>query len=62
VVAAYAGYLTRLPDWKSSVIIRGTGHFKNELKIENTLDPSPYLGLKGSVDDDWSRPITCSEG
>ncbi len=118
VVAAYPGYLTRLPDWKSSVIVRvpedplhpgqqiwlyythmadpsgnsfissefpagtseqlieagtllgyqgdysgdpsnpvgvhlhfsivkddGTGKFKNELDIDNTLDPSPYLGL-----------------
>ena len=121
VVAAYAGYLTRLPEWKSSLIIRiphdplhaerqiwtyythladaqgnslinpdfppgtheryvaagtllgyqgnysgdplhpvgvhlhfsivldeGHGHFKNELRIENTLDPAPYLGLSGS--------------
>jgi hypothetical protein len=23
----------------------GTGQFKNELEIKNTLDPSPYLGL-----------------
>jgi len=118
ILAAYSGFLTRLPDWKSTVIIRiprdplnparqiwtyythladpegrsfvssdfptgtseqyveagtvlghqgnysgdaenpvgmhlhfsivqddGTGHFKNELKIENTLDPIPYLGL-----------------
>ena len=118
VIAAYPGYLTRLPDWKSTVIVRipsdplqpgrqiwtyythlaeadgtslidpafppdtnevfvpagmllgrqgnysgtagsptgvhlhfsivlddGNGEFKNELEIENTLDPSPYLGL-----------------
>jgi hypothetical protein len=118
VISAYAGYLTRLPDWKSSVIIRipddplhpgrqiwayythmaspdgesyiasdyppgatevyveagallghqgnfsgtpgnpvgvhlhfsivqdnGQGKFLNELDINNTLDPSPYLGL-----------------
>ncbi len=118
VVAAYSGYLSRQPDWKSTVIIRipqdplqpgrqiwtyythladeqgasfildqfppgieevwveagallgyqgnysgdpnnpvgvhlhfsivkddGSGKFLNELKIENTLDPSPYLGL-----------------
>lgn len=118
VVAAYPGYLTRLLDWKSAVIVRvpddplqpgrqiwlyythmadrfgnsfiapefpagaseipieagtflgyqgdysgdpnnpvgvhlhfsiveddGTGEFKNELEIANTLDPSPYLGL-----------------
>jgi hypothetical protein len=118
VIAAYGGYLTRLPDWKSAVIVRvpddplrpgrqiwlyythmadrfgnsfissefpagttekqieageflgyqgdysgdpnnpvgvhlhfsiveddGRGRFKNELEINNTLDPSPYLGL-----------------
>jgi hypothetical protein len=118
VVAAYPGYLTRLPDWKSAIIVRvpsdplkperqiwlyythmadqygksfisdefpagtsekyieagtllgyqgdysgdpnnpvgvhlhfsivqddGNGHFKNELDIKNTYDPSPYLGL-----------------
>ena len=118
VISAYPGYLTRLPDWKSSVIVRvpsdplnpgkqiwlyythmadnegnsfissefpagisekyieagtllgyqgnysgdpgnpvgvhlhfsiveddGNGQFKNELEIDNTLDPSPYLGL-----------------
>lgn len=118
VIAAYAGYLTRLPHWKSSLIIRvpqdplvpqrqiwtyythmadeegrsliqarfppgtteqyvsagtllgyqgnfsgnplnpvgvhlhfsiilddGQGNFRNELVFENTIDPSPYLGL-----------------
>ena len=118
VLAAYDGYLTRLPDWKSSLIQRvpsdplhpgqqiwlyythladpqgnslidahfppgtsevfipagsllgyqgnysgtpgapvgvhlhfsivgddGKGHFLNELQIENTFDPSPYLGI-----------------
>jgi hypothetical protein len=118
VISAYPGYLTRLPEWKSAVIVRvpsdplnhgtqiwlyythmadqygnsfisdefpagisekfieagvflgyqgdysgdpvnpvgvhlhfsiveddGTGQFKNETEIENTLDPSPYLGL-----------------
>ncbi len=119
VIAVYAGYLTRLPEWKSSVIVRipndplqpgrqiwlyythmadssgrsyistsfppgttgqyieagtvlgrqgnysgdpnnpvgvhlhisvvhddGSGHFKNELDINNTYDPSPYFGLR----------------
>jgi hypothetical protein len=118
VVSAYPGYLTRLPEWKSALIVRvpndplnpgrqiwlyythmadrfgnsyiveefpagtsekpieagiflgyqgdfsgdsnnpvgvhlhfsiveddGTGEFKNELDIDNTLDPSPYLGI-----------------
>jgi peptidoglycan LD-endopeptidase LytH len=133
VVAAYDGYLTRLADWVSTVIIRvpadplqparqiwtyythmagaqgqgylsadfppgtselfvtagtqlgyqgnysgdpanpvgmhlhfsivkddGGGHFLNELRIENTLDPSPYLGLAGNAADDWSAPVTCA--
>lgn len=119
VIAAYPGYLTRLPEWKSSVIVRvpsdplnpgtqiwvyythmadrdgssyiapdfppgtyelfveagtllgyqgnysgdpnnptgvhlhfsivrddGSGGFRNELEIGNTLDPSPYLGMR----------------
>lgn len=123
VYAAYPGYLTRLADWRSSVIIRipddplrpgrqiwtyythmasqagesfisdrfpagteerfvrsgtllgyqgnysgdpdnptgihlhfsivkddGAGNFLNELRIENTLDPSPYLGIDVSAD------------
>jgi len=118
VISSYPGFLTRLPEWKSAVIVRvpsdplnpdtqiwlyythmadqfvnsfisddfpagtfekpidagvfigyqgdysgdpnnpvgvhlhfsivqddGTGQFKNELEIDNTLDPSPYLGL-----------------
>jgi hypothetical protein len=39
----------------------GHGKFLNELRIENTLDPSPYLGLPGGVEDDWSQPITCGD-
>lgn len=131
VYAAYEGYLTRLPDWKSTVIIRhddplhpgqtiwtyythmaskdgntsfivddfppgmaevwveqGTligyqgiyagrgvpvglhlhfsiikseknGSFKNEAKLGNTLDPSPYFGLPLNVKDRPKRPILC---
>jgi hypothetical protein len=29
----------------SIVLDNGQGHFRNELDINNTLDPSPYLGL-----------------
>lgn len=123
VIAAYAGYLTRRPDWKSSLIIRipsdprqperqiwtyythmadpegrsliaerfppgveevlvsagtllgyqgnysgdpdnpvgvhlhfsivkddGHGSYLNELKIDNTLDPFPYLGLSAAAE------------
>jgi hypothetical protein len=132
IVAAYPGYLTRLPEWKSSVIIRipndplhpgrqiwvyythmadtegnsfiaaefpagtfekevqagtrlgyqgnysgdpgnqiwvhlhlsivkddGTGHFKNELDINNTYDPSPYLGLQLNARQNRDRIPVC---
>jgi peptidoglycan LD-endopeptidase LytH len=132
VVAVYPGYLTRLPDWKSTVIIRipsdplaperqiwiyythmagpdgasfvspqfppgtsevyvdagtllgyqgnysgaagnpvgvhlhfsivrddGQGRFLNELEIENTLDPSPYLGLPLNANHNPDQPPVC---
>lgn len=134
VYAAYDGYLTRLEDWKSTVIIRipsdplhpgqqiwtyythmadangnstvdfhfppgsyevfvkagtllgtqgnysgtpgspvgvhlhfsivkddGTGKFKNELEIANTLDPSPYFGLDLNADTADQALILCPE-
>jgi murein DD-endopeptidase MepM/ murein hydrolase activator NlpD len=134
VYAAYSGYLTRLPDWKSSLIIRipidplrpsrqiwtyyahmaseegtsyiasdfpagitdvyveagtllgyqgnysgdpnnptgvhlhfsivqddGTGKFLNELKIQNTLDPSPYFGMILNAREDPLDPPRCPE-
>jgi len=133
VFAAYPGYLTRLPDWKASLIIRipddplqpgrqiwtyythmadvkgnsfidptyppgtnevfveaGTplgyqgnfsgdpgnptgihlhfsivldneqGRFRNELEIDNTLDPSPYLGLPLNARDNPDLIPLCS--
>lgn len=135
VLAAYPGYLTRLPDWKSSVIVRvpsdplqpgrqiwvyythmadaggrsyisenfppgtyerpveagtllgyqgnysgdpynptgvhlhfsivlddGRGHFRNELDIRNTLDPSPYLGLPLNANTHTGEGIVCAAG
>jgi len=132
VIAAYPGYLTRLPDWKSSVIVRipndplqpgrqiwvyythladsngrsfistdfppgtteqyvatgtvlgrqgnysgdpnnpvgvhlhisvvrddGSGHFKNELEINNTYDPSPYFGLRLSARENPDQIPVC---
>ena len=132
VISAYPGYLTRLPEWKSAVIVRvpsdplnpgqqiwlyythmadrngnsfisdefpagtseksidagtflgyqgdysgdpnnpvgvhlhfsiveddGTGQFENELDIENTLDPSPYLGLPLNAYENRDRVPTC---
>jgi hypothetical protein len=133
VVAAYSGFLSRLPEWKSTVIIRlpadplnpssqiwtyythmadangvsyvspefppgtseifvtagtflgyqgdysgdpnnpvgvhlhfsivqddGQGSFRNELKIENTLDPSPYLGLPLNASQNPSGIVGCA--
>jgi peptidoglycan LD-endopeptidase LytH len=135
VVAAYPGYLTRLPEWKSSVIVRvpndplnperqiwlyythmadsrgnsfisadfppgtaekfidagtvlgrqgnysgdpnnpvgvhlhfsivrddGTGHFKNELDINNTYDPTPYLGLALNASENPDKIPVCEQG
>jgi murein DD-endopeptidase MepM/ murein hydrolase activator NlpD len=132
VMAAHAGYLTRMPGWKSTVIIRipsdplepgqqiwtyythmadqngssyispefppgtsevfieagtflgyqgdfsgdpdnpvgvhlhfsivkddGQGGFLNELEIENTLDPSPYLGLSVNASQNQDGIVTC---
>lgn len=134
VYAAYSGYLSRLPDWKSSVIIRipqdplhpgrqiwtyythmadrfgnsfivddfpagtqevlveagtllgyqgdysgdphnpvgvhlhfsvvkddGRGNFLNELRIQNTLDPSPYLGLPLNARQNRGEIPVCGE-
>jgi peptidoglycan LD-endopeptidase LytH len=132
VIAAASGYLTRMPDWKSSVIVRipsdplkagrqiwvyythmadsdgnsfissdfppgaheqyieagtflgyqgnysgdpnnpvgvhlhfsivrddGSGHYTNELKIENTYDPSPYLGLRLNANENTDQIPVC---
>lgn len=134
VVAAYPGYLTRLPDWKSSVVVRvpedplrpgrqiwlyythmadssgtsyitpdfppgtteqyieagtllgyqgnysgdsynpvgvhlhfsivlddGNGSFRNELDFQNTLDPSPYLGLPLNARESDGEMIACGQ-
>lgn len=134
VIAAYPGYLTRLPEWKSSLIVRvpddplqpgrqiwlyythladregrslissqfppgtaevyveagtflgyqgnysgnalnpvgvhlhfsivkddGKGHFKNELDIRNTYDPSPYFGLALNARENREQIPLCEE-
>jgi hypothetical protein len=35
------------------------GRFKNEGRLRNTLDPSPYFGLPLNIDDHPDRPIRC---
>jgi len=135
VVAAYDGYLTRLPEWKSAVILRvpsdplnpsrqiwlyfthmadkdgnsfispdfppgtyeqfipagtflgrqgnysgdpnnptgvhlhfsivlddGQGHFRNELDINNTLDPTPYLGIEVNANRNQGEIPLCQAG
>lgn len=135
VVAAYDGYLTRLPEWRSAVILRipddplqpgrslwlyyahmadadgrsyistafppgtrerwvpagthlgyqgnysadpnnptgmhlhfsivlddGSGSFRNELRIENTLDPGPYLGVVVDAERAGDEPAVCVSG
>jgi peptidoglycan LD-endopeptidase LytH len=37
----------------------GTGQFKNELDIDNTLDPSPYLGLSLNAYENRDRVPLC---
>jgi peptidoglycan LD-endopeptidase LytH len=132
VYAAYSGYLSRLPDWKSTVIIRipsdplnpgrqiwtyythmanqsgesyilgefppgtsevyveegtllgyqgnysgdpnnptgvhlhfsivkddGNGSFRNELEIKNTIDPSPYLGMRLNAEENPDQVPVC---
>jgi hypothetical protein len=134
VVATYTGFLTRLPDWKSSLILRipddplepgrqiwvyythmadangnsfisaqfplgtrekyveagtllgyqgnysgdpnnpvgvhlhisvvrddGSGHFKNELDINNTYDPSPYWGLRLNAQENPDQIPVCGK-
>jgi hypothetical protein len=37
----------------------GSGRFLNELKIKNTLDPSPYLGLPLNADENRGTIAVC---
>jgi murein DD-endopeptidase MepM/ murein hydrolase activator NlpD len=43
----------------SIVLDDGQGGFRNELKIENTLDPSPYLSLPLNADQNANQVVTC---
>jgi hypothetical protein len=42
------------------MVIMLEGSFRNELKIENTLDPTPHLGLSLNASQNPNRVITCS--
>jgi peptidoglycan LD-endopeptidase LytH len=43
----------------SIVLSDEAGFFRNETQIGNTLDPSPYLGMRVNVLDRAPRPIGC---
>jgi len=40
----------------------GSGRFMNELEIENTLDPSPYLGLPLNAKANGGQAPVCAGG
>ena len=44
----------------SIVTSEDDGSFKNEAVLDNTLDPSPYLGMDVKIDNLPARPIQCS--
>lgn len=44
----------------SIVLDDGRGSFRNELKIENTLDPTPYLGLSLNASHNLIQVVTCT--
>lgn len=43
----------------SIVLDDGQGRFRNELEVANTLDPSPYLGLKLNADTNRDKVPLC---
>lgn len=45
----------------SIVLDDGSGRFKNELKIQNTLDPSPYLGLSVNANQNTGEVPVCGD-
>jgi murein DD-endopeptidase MepM/ murein hydrolase activator NlpD len=44
----------------SIVLDDGSGHYLNELKIQNTLDPSPYLGMQHNAKTAGAAIPVCS--
>jgi murein DD-endopeptidase MepM/ murein hydrolase activator NlpD len=43
----------------SVVASEADGSFKNEARLDNTLDPSPYLGMNVNIRGKPERPIMC---
>ena len=46
----------------SIVTSNDDGSFRNEAILENTIDPSPYLGVDLNADTQLLRPVVCSSG
>jgi murein DD-endopeptidase MepM/ murein hydrolase activator NlpD len=43
----------------SIVLSEESGAFKNESVLDNTLDPSPYFGMRMNIEELPTRPIRC---
>jgi murein DD-endopeptidase MepM/ murein hydrolase activator NlpD len=46
----------------SIVLDDGQGHFRNELDINNTLDPTPYLGIEVNANRNQGEIPLCQAG
>ena len=44
-----------------SIVLDDNGHFRNELDIRNTLDPSPYLGIELNAHNNHGEIPLCVE-
>jgi hypothetical protein len=53
------GYAVAMHLHFSIVLSDADGNFLNEALLENTLDPSPYLGLPLDIADQPQMPIRC---
>lgn len=64
----YQGNYSGTPDTPTGVHLHisivkddGSGHYTNESRIKNTLDPSPYFGLSLNAASFPARPVLCSQ-
>ena len=46
----------------SIVLDDGQGHFRNELDVNNTLDPTPYLGIEVNANRNQGEIPLCQAG
>jgi len=59
--AGFVNYRVGLHVHFSIVTSEDDGSFKNEGALDNTLDPSPYLGMDVKIDNLPQRPIQCDK-